>query len=138
MYKKNIYIFLTEECTPVRAFFVTRHGAKFPSDDILDDISKLVPTIQDKLRELYADEAHENFQKLQKNQQKIISSIIKWTNVMAGGTHKDINVNGKQTMLDLGARLKEKLKPLSETLKKEEIEVNIICLSFSIDLLLKN
>lgn len=92
----------------------------------MEDIStKLIPNIQNNLKNLYGDKTGNNFSKLGKNQKKIIVGIMEWDNVLADGTHKDLNSAGKSSMKALGKRLNTKFKKLTNILTKEDIEVNI-------------
>lgn len=86
----------------------------------------LVQTIIPKLNILYKDENSENFTKLQKNQKIIIKALLDWKNFMSNGSHKDLNEQGKLNIIDLATRLKTKLKKLTSTLEKEEIQVSSI------------
>lgn len=112
----------------VQAWIVTRHGTKWPSEDILSKIQdQLILNIQNAVKEIYEipnnnDELRYEGE-LQKNQKIIIRSIIKWKNYLDQGSHKDLNDRGKQTMTGLGKRLKQKLWPLVNVLKKDNIEV---------------
>lgn len=90
--------------------------------------NKLVPEIQKLLLSLYADESKENFTLLKTNQKFIIHKIKNWKNVMAAGSHKDLNETGKLLMTDLGKRWNSKLKKLTKHLKQEEVEVNVVLL----------
>lgn len=111
----------------MRLWLTARHGAKYPSEDIVEYITtKLVPNIQETLQRLYCpNNCDMNISKLNKDQKNIINGIMKWENVLANATHKDLNNNGKLAMTSLGERLNTKFKKLTETLLKDEIEVNI-------------
>lgn len=111
---------------PTRLWILTRHGVKYPSDDIMENLSiKLIPDIQENLIKLYGDKNGDNFLKLKKDQKKIIVGIMKWDNILDDGTHKDLTSVGKSSMLALGQRLNTKFKNLAKILTKEDIEVNI-------------
>lgn len=113
---------MLEECTPTKAWFMTRHGLKYPSENIMSDITtKLVPLIQDELRKIYSDPFY--LEQLNKKQKKKIKSIIEWKNKFSSGSHKDLNNRGKLCMAELGGRWNSKLKKMTQTLKVEEIEV---------------
>lgn len=113
----------------MKAWFLTRHGTKYPSDDVLKNIrEKLLPIIQKEILNVYAEESDKNFSMLQDKQKPIIKKIKEWKNVMASGTHKGINEDGKLLMTNLGKRWNNKLKHLTKNLKLDEIEVNMVLL----------
>lgn len=118
-----------ENCKAVKTWIMMRHGAKWPSEDILSQINdELVPLVQKTVKQVYEipgnDHDLQYSDVLRKNQKLIIRSIIKWKNKLHEGTHKDLNDRGRKTMTDLGTRLKQKLKPLADVLTKDNIEVH--------------
>lgn len=121
-----ISFFLDEECKPVRLWMCARHGTKYPSDDILNDIKEHIPNIQNSLKTLYEDKNHENYTTLKKSEQILIDSLIEWKNVLDNGTHKNLNNHGKLTMEEMGNKLNDKFKKLiNEINVSNEIEVII-------------
>jgi len=117
---------------------LTRHGTKWPAEDILSKIKdQLIPDIQQAVKEIYETPDNDGElrydEMLQKNQKIIIRSIIKWENYLDQGSHKDLNDHGKQNMIDLGNRLKQKLWPLATVLNKDNVEVRgVMLLNFII------
>lgn len=105
---------------------LTRHATKYPSDIILKNIEdRLVHTVIAKLNFLYPDENCDNFTNLQKNQKIIIRALLGWKNIMANGAHKNLTEQGKLNLINLGTRLKTKLKKLISILQNDEIQVSI-------------
>lgn len=101
-----------------------RHGAKYPSSDILKDINdNLINKIQPALKELYGNK-DSNFITLHDNVKLIIERLLSWNNPIDTGSHKDLNHQGISAMKKLGQNMNAKLKPLT-TLKYNEVEVII-------------
>jgi len=110
---------------PVRAWLLTRHGEKNPSQQIINDISTKLVNFQNDIKELYHDKAHPNYKNLNSNAKKIISNISKWTNFLNDAEHKSLNARGMLSMITFGMRLNSKLKKLTEILQANEIEVKM-------------
>lgn len=104
---------------------LTRHGTKYPSETIINDITnKLVSIIQNDVKLVYSNK--KNLDMLEEEHRKIIEGIMNWENVIAQGTDKELNEEGKQAMMNFGKRLKMKFKAFADKLQKNEIDVNAI------------
>lgn len=110
---------------------LSRHGSKYPSNEILKNINKtLVKRIQQILIQIYGNlengESLKYSEDLKHNQRIIIQNLILWENPMRKGSHKNLNEDGKQFMIELGARMKAKLMPLAKKLTANEVEVTVL------------
>lgn len=121
---KNYFLSL-EKCKTIRLWMCVRHGTRYPSQDILNNISKHTITIQDSLRKLYNDKSHNNYKGLKNNERTVIDYLTKWDNVLENASHKDLNIRGFKTMVLLGKKIKAKFQPFSTQINSSEVEVNI-------------
>lgn len=116
----------------IKAWLFSRHGARYPSQEILNKINnQLVPEIQNLLKQIYDISEDGRLLKydnqLEHNQRKILQGLLQWKNPLAKAFPKNLNQFGQDFMIALGRRMKAELKPLSETLIADEIEVQLYC-----------
>lgn len=112
----------------IKAWLFSRHGARYPSQKILNKINnQLVPEIQNLLKQIYDISEDGRLLKydnqLEHNQRKILQGLLQWKNPLAKAFPKSLNQFGQNFMIEFGRRMKAELKPLSETLIADEIEV---------------
>lgn len=86
--------------------------------------------MQATLKKVYGNNANEELsqysEKMKHNQRIIIQNLLRWKNPMEQGSHKNLNDDGKQFMIDFATRIKAKLMPLAKNLTANEIEVNVL------------
>lgn len=102
-----------------------RHGAKFPKQEVKDEIAKL-----EEFKTYFNDQFSNNenaLHALPEKSKSVISKIMKWKNKTASSEAKKINDNGLLTMRKLGQRWNSKLLNIVVNIEsEEEIEVIII------------
>lgn len=117
----------------IKAWLFSRHSTRYPSEEILNKINnQLVPEIQNLLKQIYEISEDGKLLKydnqLKHNQRKILQGLLQWKNPLHKAFPKNVNQFGQDFMVEFGKRMKAKLKPFSETLIADEIEVTVLLL----------
>jgi len=101
-----------------------RHGAKFPKEEVLEEIAKLETIKQYFIERYFEDENALNA--LPTKSMEVIRKIMNWHNKTSNASAKEINQHGLFTMYKLGNRWNSRLLNIVTNIKSEEdIEVII-------------